>query len=419
MSREPLTASLESVRRLVVTKQHLAGKRPSRFTSESLLSVVRDLGYVQWDPVSIVAPSHLLTLWARLGEFRPSVLEKLLWHDKTLFEHWTPMASLVLTEDYPLYLSLMRRYPESLTRSWGNHRERAKKFLAQHSDLRRKILRELKKGPRSIGQFEDHHHTKRNEGEWGSASDVSLMLFHLLMSGDVMVVGHEGNQNLWGLSDEFLPSWVERTELSEEDAEREAAQRAIRALGAASPPEITYYFVRGRYDHLRRTLAQLEDESAIHRVAVEGLGDRDERYVHHLDVPLLESLRTDRFEPRMSLVPPFDNLIYSQSRANRLFGFDYVREQFLPKEKRKFGTYVLPIVWGEKLIGRIDPRLDKASGTLHVNAVHAEPGAPREREVAEKIAETVSNLAEFLGASRVRYTAHVPEAWKRVLLQAT
>lgn len=415
MTPSPVTASLKAVRRLAVTKQHLAGRLPKRVTNRELLALVQDLGYVQWDPVSIVAQSHLLTFWSRLGEFRPTVLERLLWQDKTLFEHWTPMASLVLTKDYPLFLSLMRRYPESLTRSWGNHRERAREFLSQHADLRRRILRELKKGPRSIGQFEAHRTTRRNEGEWAASSDVALMLFHLTMTGDVMVVGHEGNQNVWGLAEEFLPDWVDLTPLSEEDAERESAQRALRALGVATLREITLYFVRGRYDHLKQTLARLEEESTIHRVMVEGLSGRDEQYVHHQDVPLLESLDTDSFEPRLSLVPPFDNLVYSQARGNRLFEFNYVREQFLPKEKRRFGTYVLPIVWGEKIIGRIDPRLDKESGTLQINSVHAEPCAPRERETAERIGATISSLAKFVGANAVTYTHRVPEPWKHEL----
>jgi len=415
MSPDSLSISLTGARRLNIVQQHLAGRLPSKVTAEAMLGVVRDLGYVQWDPVTVVAPSHLLSFWARLGEFPTELLERLLWRDKTLFEHWTPMASLVLTEDYPLYLSLMERYPESLTRSWGNHRDAAKRFLSAQTDLRKKVLRELKKGPRTVGQFRDHRTTKRNDGEWGSASDVSLMLFHLLMRGEVMVVGHDGPQNLWGLSERFLPDWVERRALSAEEAERAAAQRAIRALGTASPREITLYFPRGRYMDLKGTLARLEAESLIHRVKVDGWEGRDERYIHHRDLLLLESLEGSRFEPRVSLLPPFDNLLYSQARGQRLFGFDYIREQFLPREKRRFGTYVLPIVWGERLIGRIDPRLDKESRTLIVNAVHAEPGAPSERDVAEKIDDAVASLARFIGARKVRYPSRVPAEWRSAL----
>lgn len=415
MSREPVIASLESVRRLAVTKQHLAGKLPARATTGAILSVVRDLAYVQWDPVSIVAPSHVISLWCRLGGFQSSDLDRLLWGEKKLFLHWTPIASIVLTEDYPLYYSLMRRYPESLSRSWGTQRTRAKKFLAEHLELRKKVLYQLRKGPLPLGQFEDHPRTKRNEGEWTFGSDVSLMLFHLLMSGKVMVVGHEGNQNLWGLPERFLPSWVVRKELSEEEVEREAAQRAIRALGTATPSEINYYFVRGRYQNLRATLSRLQEESAIHRVRVEGLSTRDERYIHDQDLSLLESMGTAAWQPRMSLLPPFDNLICSTARTSRLFDFDYVREQFLPQAKRRFGTYVLPILWGDKLIGRIDPRLDKTRGELVINAVHAEPDAPRDREVAAEIRETIARFAAFLGARQVTYTSRVPGAWKSSL----
>ncbi|MGP8077690.1 MAG: winged helix-turn-helix domain-containing protein [Thermoplasmata archaeon] len=415
MSPSPLTASVESVRRLAVSKQRLTGELHSRVTTRTILSVVRDLAYVQWDPVTVVAPSHIISLWSRLGDFRLSDLEKLLWREKRLFLHWTPMASLVLAEDYPLYRSLMSRYPESLSHSWASHRTRARDFLSGHLGLRKKMLNELKKGPLLLSQFEDHPRTKRTDGEWSPGSDVALMLFHLLMSGEVMVVGHQGNQNLWGLSEPFLPNWVERRELSEDEFEREAAQRALRALGTATPAEITYYFVRGRYEDLRGTLARLQEESVIHRVRVEEWGPRDERYVHERDVPLLESMSGPAWNPRMSLLPPFDNLIGSTARTSRVFGFDYVREQFLPKEKRRFGTYVLPILWGETLIGRIDPRLDKSRGELVINAVHAEPGAPEDKEVAAKIGETIDRFASFLGAKRVTYTSRVPEAWKRSL----
>jgi uncharacterized protein YcaQ len=415
MGREPVSASLESVRRLAVTKQHLAGPLPARVTPSAILSLVRDIAYVQWDPVSIVAPSHLLSFWCRLGDFRPAQLDRLLWKEKRLFQHWTPLASIVLTEDFPLYASLMRRYPQSLSRSWGNQRTQAQRFLDGHSALRRRVLAELRSGPLTLGQFVDHGKTKRSDGEWMPTSDVSLMLYHLLMGGQVMVVGHQGNQNLWGLSDQFLPSWVDRTEFSEGEAERIAAERAVLALGTATPREITLYFVRGRYETLRRTLASLEESSAIHRVVVEGSKAREERYVHDRDLGALESGTGGSWQPRVSLLPPFDNLLFSSNRLSRLFGFEYVREQFLPKEKRKFGTYVLPILWGDRLIGRIDPRLDRSLGELVIQAVHAETGAPSDREVGAEIADAVARLAAFVGASRVRYTSQVPPAWKKSL----
>jgi len=412
LGRETISASLKGIRRLAVARQHLAGRLPKRPSAEDIVSLIRDLPFVQWDPVTVVAPSHIITLWSRLGAFKISYLDRLMWHDRKVFLHWTPIAFLVLTEDYPIYYSLMKRYPESLTKSWGNHIPKAKQFLAKHRELRNRMLTELKKGPLQPTQFLDYVRTKRSADGWSSGSDVSNMLFHMHLSGDVMVVGREGNQNVWGLSEEFLPSWAARKELSEEEFEWQAAQKAIRGLGTAVLREIRYYFPPGRYQNLKSTLTRLEEESVIHPISVDGFGGKDKRYIHDLDVSLLESVSADAWEPRMSLLPPFDNMLRQHSRV---FGFDYVREQFLPKEKRKFGTYVLPILWGERFIGRIDPQLVKQEGKLVINSVHAEPGAPGGKEISSTIGETIGRLADFVGAREVVYKRHIPAAWKSAL----
>ena len=360
----------------------------------------------------MVAQSHIISLWSRLGAFGVSDLDRLMWHDRKVLLHWTPIAFLVLTEDYPLYYSLMKRYPESLTRSWGNHIPRARQFLAQHRELRKRMLSELRRGPLQPTEFRDYVRTKRSADGWSSGSEVSNMLFHMHMSGDVMVVGREANRNIWGLSEEFLPSWAVRKELSEEEFEWEAAQKAIRGLGTAVFREVRYYFPPGRYQNLKSTLTRLEEESVIHPVRVDGFGGKDKRYIHDRDVPLLESVSTGAWEPRMSLISPFDNMLRQHSKV---FGFDYVLEQFLPKEKRRFGTYVLPILWGERFIGRIDPRLDKKEEKLVINSVHAEPGAPGGKEIASMIRETIERLSDFVGAKEIVYNGPVPPSWKSAL----
>jgi len=126
LAEPAISTSLESARRLAVTKQHLAGKLPTGSAREAILSVIRDLGYVQLDPINTVAPSHVLVLWSRVGDFQLSDLDRLLWDEKKVFEHWSHAASIVLTEDYPLHYSLMRQYPESLSKSWGGWKAKAR-----------------------------------------------------------------------------------------------------------------------------------------------------------------------------------------------------------------------------------------------------------------------------------------------------
>ena len=298
MSKAPIATTLQAIRRLAVTKQHLAGPLLAKHSKQHILSTVHDPCYIQWDPIEAVAPSNIIAFWNRIGNFRRSDLDRLLWDEKKLFLHWTPIASIVLTEDYPIYSSLMRRYLESLSKSWGGNRARAKQFLAKHVELRKRILNQLKAGPLQLTKFQDHVRAGRSSDGWTPESIVSKMLYHLLIRGKVMVAGHRGNQNLWSLTEKFLPSWVDRKRLTEEEFDSEAAQRAIRALGVASHREVHLYFPRGRYTDPRKTLKRLEDESAIHRVQVKELGGKDERYVHDRDIELLESMNTDMWRPR-------------------------------------------------------------------------------------------------------------------------
>lgn len=415
MSERVAPIAIRIARRLAIANQHLAGPAPLGSGTERILTVIRDLGYIQWDPVSIVAPSHHLSLRARLPEYDPRDLDRLLWTEKRLFEHWTPIASIVLTEDLPLFRSLMRRYPESLSRSWGAQRETAKRYLARNAGLRRRVLSALRDGPRVIGEFAEHRRSKRAAGEWSPGSDVAEMLFHLTMTGDVMVVGHRSGQNLWGLAKRFLPPDASSSALSAEEFERSAAARTIRALGTATPREITLHFLRGRYEHLPEALRSLEEDGTILRVQVEGGGPKEVRYLHREDLATLDAVRGRDWQPRTTLVPPFDNLVISQARGQRIFGFDYVREQFLPKEKRRYGTYVLPIVHGERLIGRVDPRYDAGRRVLEVLAVHAEPDAPAGPEVGAEVADAIHRLGAFVGAEAVAFSGPVPSAWRRSL----
>lgn len=415
MSETPRTISLQTARRLVVSKQHLAGGKGRRAARNDLFSVVRDLAFVQIDTVSIVAPSHVLSLWSRVEDFRTSDLEQGLWREKTLFETPGDPVSIALTEDYPLHYSLMKRGPEPPTSWWGNRRARARQWLSAHEELRDSVLRQLEGSELSIDQFEGHVRTHRRADGWTSGSDVALTLAYLQMMGEVMVVGRNGNQKIWGLPGDFLPSWVERKEIPLAELERICAERSLRAQGTATRAEIYYYFPRGKYRELRAALSSLEDEGRLCRVQIEGLSSREPRYVHHEDLDLLDSLETGAWEPRLSLIAPFDNLITSRARTNLLFDLDYTHGNYLPPEKRKYGLYPLPILWGERLVGRIDPRLDKARGRLLINSVHAEPGAPTDRKIGEKIAETVGRLARFLGAKDVQYGPQAPRPWKSQL----
>src|SRR2546427_12143199 len=257
---------------------------------DDILQVTRSLGCLQLDPISAVAPSHLIVLWNRLGVFDTSELDKLLWSEKKLFEYWAHQASIVLMEDYPLHYYMMRGYPDVFLKALGPvWRLRVKKWLGANSDLRNYVLTELKqKGPLLSRQFEDKTRAKSRGFGWSSWSGVSRMLAHLFFKGEVMVVGRQGKQKLWDISERFLPNWVSKRELSEQEVEYEAVQRSLRALGTANESELSWHFLRGRYRNLKDTLKQLEAESKIQTVDfADGPVGKGVRYIHSEDIPVL------------------------------------------------------------------------------------------------------------------------------------
>lgn len=158
--------------------------------------------------------------------------------DKEAFFHWTPIAWLVLTEDYPIFYSLMKRYPDSLRKGWSPHVESAAKFMDSHMDFRKEIVGKLKEGPAATSEFRGYGKREKSSDGWSSGSEVSRMLYHLHMVGEVMVLGHRANQNIWALTDEFLPLRAEKNILPARDLEMKTAARAIGALGIASERDI-------------------------------------------------------------------------------------------------------------------------------------------------------------------------------------
>jgi uncharacterized protein YcaQ len=218
------------------------------------------------------------------------------------------------------------------------------------------------------------------------------MLDILLAQGKVLVAGREGGHRLWDLAERVLPEDV-RAQPAVRDVDLVAAERDLRTRGPAAPGELPW----GPGDrHPRVLLPQLVEAGRALPVAVDGL--RGPRYLHVDHMPLLARLEAGDWEPRTMLLSPFDTLINDRERTEALFGFRFRLEIYVPKAKRQYGYFVLPILHGDRLVGRIDPEYDTRARRLVVKAVHWEPGAPRDARPAAKRA--IAELEEFLQTAR-------------------
>lgn len=408
------------VRRLAITRQRLAGPRPAAGAA-GIVEVARDLGALQMDPINVVARTQLLVLRSRLPRFAPADLDIVAHRERQLFEYWAHCASLVLTEDYPIHRMLMR------SRLAGDSawEDRSRSWVTENGALADYILDRLfKEGPLPLTAFEDRAVSGWTSTGWTSGRNVARMIDHLWLRGDVMVAGRSGIHRLWDVTARVLPAWTPREEWDERRVVRAAAQRAIRALGVARPAQITQHFTRGRYPGLAAVLAELVAERAIVPVAIAGAGSEADPkawagpwYVHTADLPLLDQLASEPdgagWGPRTTLLSPFDNLICDRKRTRLFFDFEFTIEIYVPKEKRRWGYYVLPILHGDRLIGRIDPAMDRANGRLTINAIHAEPTAPQGVRVGRAVAKAIAELAAFLGAKEIVYGSAPPTGWAK------
>jgi uncharacterized protein YcaQ len=336
-------------------------------------------------------------LWSRLGRYDVAEFERLVWEERRLFEYWAHAASLVLTEDYPIHACAMQMYA-TRDSAWS---ERARDWLRANDGLRRHILEELeRRGPLASRDFED-----RSSGSWTSygrtdGRNVNRMLSLLNVRGEVLVAGRRGGARLFDLPERCLPSDLPVVELDEREAVERAAELSLRALGVAREAHIRAHFVRGCYPGLRRALAGLEARGRIVRAEIGGDATpaRDGPwFVHTEDVESVQRLAAGEWQPRTTLLSPFDNLICDRARTEELFGFRYRLEIYVPKAERE-GYWVMPILHGDRLVGRADLAVDRARGKLVVRSLRFEP---RVRAPRRAVSAALDDLAAFAGAPGV------------------
>jgi uncharacterized protein len=371
---EPVQISRRRARQLAVMGQLLDAPRRG-----SIEEVVTGLGEVQIDPTSVVARTEHLVLFSRLGRrFEVAELERLLWRERALFEYWVHILPIA---DLPMHRISMRRYPHG---DWKRHRY-VREWLEANDEFVRYALEELRRrGPLRARDLENRAAEGWRTGGWNDEGQSAPMLLDILWwQGRVMIVGRDGQQRIWDLASRSLPK-VPRRPVA--DMASALIDRQARTRGVARPERLGFLF-DGEMPGRERALREHLRSGSIVPIEVEGLQGRRVAHVDLLD---------KTFRGRTVVLSPFDDLISDRERTEGLFDMRYRLEIYVPKAKREFGYYVLPILRGDRLVGRIDPAFDKKTKVLRINAVHMQPDSrPGDREAVTK---AIDELARWLRA---------------------
>ncbi|WP_426518423.1 winged helix-turn-helix domain-containing protein [Diaminobutyricibacter sp. McL0618] len=333
--------------RIAVRAQLLDAARPV-----DLLDTVRRLSLVQFEPTAAVAPSADLVLWSRLGRlYRPELLERAL-TDHVVVELQTMIRG---AHDVALYRAEMEAWPGADARPW---KQRRVAWLRTNDACRRDILERLRRGgPMLSRDLPDTCVEQWESSGWNTGRNVAMMLELMEASGDVAVAGRLGRERRWDLAERIYP---DDPAVPEPDAVRERDARRLRSLGIARS--------RGPETQVEPVGVGEAGEAAV----IDGV-----RGVWRVDPAQLDR----DFEGRVAILSPFDRLIFERKRMVDLFGFDYQLGMYKPAVQRRFGFYALPILDGERLVGKIDATTDLPSSLLRVHRIHEdEPFSPALRD---------------------------------------
>ena len=331
-----LTAT--AARHLMVAAQGLDRRPRARATKASVLAAIRRMGALQIDTIHVVNRSPYFVLWSRLGPYDREELDRLIWEKHKLVEF---DAFIYPVEDLPIQRARMAKF-----RRGGKLKrdEWIRDFLRENARFRRHVLRELEaSGPLLSGDLEHDMMPPGVGHRWWGDRHVRLMLDILAARGEIAVAGRNGKQRVWDLPERVFP---ESETLPWREAERELERRKQRSLGV--------WRARNGEWHAH---PEVSDEPVPDRAV---------------------------------LLSPFDRLVHDRARAEALFGFFYRLEMYVPKEKREYGYYVLPLLVGDHLAGRAEPRFDRKSGAMELLGAWGD---------TSRLDEALAPLTEWLGAT--------------------
>jgi uncharacterized protein len=403
-----LAVSREDARRFFVRRQMLAPPRSLPAGPEGVMEVFRRLGSVQLDPIAVAGRTHDLVLHARVARYDPAWCDD-LYERREIFEAYNKGLSFVPMSELPWFR--------------GNFALNSRRVLAEHADVAEHVLERIRaEGPLSTLDFERRQDTLV---DWFGAptNTVRAVLEASTVIGTLGLARREGNRRYYDLTERLVPPDVLAHEVPLREQMRHKMLSRYRAhgllgidgggsgifsaLGAAKPdPRFPGY--EGR----TAVREQLVADGDLVPVTVEGIPGK--RFVLREEVDLLEGRAEP--PPSVAFLPPFDPVVWDRPLLGSLFDFDYVWELFHPPAKRRWGWYVLPMLFGDRLVGRIEPRLDHAPGTVYILGLWWEDWfRPRAAEgFVDAMREALSAYMAFAGASKLEWAPHL-KAGKRLL----
>jgi hypothetical protein len=381
-------------------------------TPDAIVDLVKALGYVQIDTLHVVYRAHYITLWARFGSYDIDGFHKLIYSadQRRLYEGWGHAASIIPLEHFRYH---RWRIDRRISYNPGFHEWANKKG---NRELVEQTLERIRsEGGLRVGDFE---HQGPQRGAWYDWKPSKIALEALFAWGDLMVADRVNFQRVYDVRERVLPEWVDTTPVDPDEARRFCLEQAARALGAFEPRALTLYAYM-RATPARSIITTLMEAGVLVEIQGESMNGVKTWLVHRDNLSLLQRAADgDLKAERTTFLAPFDSLFWAWDRDQKLWGFKQLLECYKPAAERIYGYFSFPILHKDRLVGRFDPKLDRKSGVLYLNALYLEPGIKPEEELVAGVAAAMRDFLAWHGAQSLVIEKSDPSAFGEKVMSA-
>lgn len=407
---------LRAVRALALHAQGLTtpnGAEPNP-APDAITEVVARPGCLQLDTLHVVQRSHYLAVWSRLGSYDPGDLDRLVYREpRRLFESWLHAACIVPLTEYRYRLPYMRRVRENP----GKWSRRWLEDPGSTEILRRVKERIQREGPQSLSDFEYKGPKRDSWWDWRPAKQA---LEHLFSWGELMIADRVNFHKVYDLRERVLPDWVDTSEPTRAEMARHVLEVAARAFGVCKPNQIADYAHEIKRGEGNAVVASLIEDGVLVEIQARlSDGEAHTLVVHRQNLPLLERAADGALAARRTtFLNPFDSLFWPRGRDGQFWGFRQVLEAYKPAAQREWGYFCLPILHGDRLVGRFDPKMERDAGLLRVKALYLEPGVAADAALVAAVAGAMRDFMVFHGAQELVIERSEPAAFGEKLTAA-
>jgi uncharacterized protein YcaQ len=375
------------------------GRFPDHVDKSDVYEAIDSLGCLQIDTINVVERAHYLTLWTRLGQYDKEHLHEVAYRDRLLFEHWAHSACYVPFKDYRYYIKSMNVRREEMRARFS------KRSKADPKLLDRVLSRVRDEGPLSSKDFEG----PKRKGGWWNWKPAKLALELLFGAGILLIDRRENFQRYYDLAENVLPTGVDASEPSDDERVRFFALKTMSCLGLVKPQEVRKYYHPWSVK-LDRTSRQLNE--LLNRLVSDGQaekhsvdGEKNPYYCLPRDTDRLEELGSGFGFDDVRLLVYFDNMMWNRERITELFGFESRLETYVPKDQRVYGYYHLPVLYGDRLVARVEPKMDRENNVMIIRGYWVEDGFNTTEDYEDKLSRNIEEFARFHGAEDVEWIA--------------